>query len=177
MKRLILVGGPMGVGKSAVCSALLERLQPGAYLDGDWCWNIRPFMVSEETKAMVLDNICAILTRFLACEALENVIFGWVLHQQEIWDEICRRLPLSNVEVQRFVLLASPETLRRRVERDVAAGRPIAVPKNYYPGDDPSKEPIFRWRAHGYLLYTNWLNYYVYQDTPYDLSQLEALKK
>ena len=123
MKRLILVGGPMGVGKSAVCSALLERLQPGAYLDGDWCWNIRPFMVSEETKAMVLDNICAILTRFLACEALENVIFGWVLHQQEIWDEICRRLPLSNVEVQRFVLLASPEALRRRVERDVAAGR------------------------------------------------------
>ena len=43
--------------------------------------------------------------------------------------------------------------------------------------DDPSRDPLFRWRAHGYLLYTNWLNYYVYQDTPYDLSRLEALEK
>lgn len=113
----------MGVGKSAVCSALLEQLQPGVYLDGDWCWNMRPFTVNEETKAMVLDNICAMLTRFLACEALDYVIFGWVLHQQEIWDEICRRLPLSGVKVHRFVLLASPETLRQRVEQDIAAGR------------------------------------------------------
>ena len=123
MKRLILVGGPMGVGKSAVCAALLERLRPGVYLDGDWCWNMRPFTVNTETKAMVLDNICAMLTRFLACGALEYVIFGWVMHRQEIWDEICRRLPLSNVEVHRFVLLASPETLRQRVEQDIAAGR------------------------------------------------------
>lgn len=113
----------MGVGKSAVCSALLEQLQPGVYLDGDWCWNMRPFTVNAETKAMVLDNICAMLTRFLACEALDYVIFGWVLHQQEIWDEICRRLPLCDVEVHRFVLLASPETLRQRVEQDIAAGR------------------------------------------------------
>ena len=123
MKRLVLVGGPMGVGKSTVCTALLERLQPGVYLDGDWCWHMRPFTVNAETKAMVLDNICALLARFLACGVLENVIFGWVMHQQEIWDEICRRLPLRDVEVYRFALLASPEVLRQRVERDMAAGR------------------------------------------------------
>ena len=52
MKRLILVGGPMGVGKSAVCRALMERLSRCLYLDGDWCWDASPFQVTEETKAM-----------------------------------------------------------------------------------------------------------------------------
>ena len=58
---------------------------------------------------------------------------------------------------------------------DVKAGKEIHVPVNYYPDDDPNKDPIFRWRAHAHLLYTNWLNYYVYQNTPYDLDDLEAV--
>ena len=65
-------------------------------------------------------------------------------------------------------------TLHNEYTRDVNKGLPIEVPKNYYPNDDPSLPPIFRWRAHAYLLYTNWLNYYVYQNTPYDLQELPA---
>lgn len=68
-------------------------------------------------------------------------------------------------------------TLDAEYRRDVAKGLPIAVPKNYYPGDDPAKPPVFRWRSHAYLLYTNWLNYYVYQNTPYDLGTLEVLRE
>ena len=63
-------------------------------------------------------------------------------------------------------------TLDAEYRRDVARGLPIAPPKNYYPGDDPSQPPVFRWRAHAHLLYSNWLNYYVYQNTPYDLDTL-----
>ena len=95
MKRLILVGGPMGVGKSAVCHALMERLSRCLYLDGDWCWNMRPFSVTEETRALVLDNICSVLARDLRCPELDHVIFGWVLHQQETIDTILSRLPLE----------------------------------------------------------------------------------
>ena len=95
MKRLFLIGGPMGVGKSAVCEQLVKRLQPGVYLDGDWCWHMRPFSVTDATKAMVMDNICALLGRFLACPELDNVVFGWVMHQQEIIDAVCARLPLG----------------------------------------------------------------------------------
>jgi homoserine O-succinyltransferase/O-acetyltransferase len=58
-----------------------------------------------------------------------------------------------------------PLTLRAEYERDVARGLPISVPKNYFPGDDPSRPPQVRWRGHASLLYANWLNYYVYQVT------------
>jgi homoserine O-succinyltransferase len=64
-------------------------------------------------------------------------------------------------------------TLREEYERDLRRGLPIAVPKNYFPGDDPSREPIVSWRAHANLLFSNWLNYYVYQETPYDLNEIK----
>jgi homoserine O-succinyltransferase len=65
-----------------------------------------------------------------------------------------------------------PLTLKSEYDRDVAAGKPIRVPQNYYPNDDPSKIPIVRWRSTANLFFANWLNYYVYQETPYNLAQL-----
>lgn len=65
-----------------------------------------------------------------------------------------------------------PDTLAREYWRDVDKGLDIAVPAHYFPGDDPTQPPIVRWRSAGQLLYTNWLNYYVYQTTPYDLSKV-----
>ncbi len=64
-------------------------------------------------------------------------------------------------------------TLDAEYRRDVAAGQPIEIPENYYPDDDPQKMPIVNWRSHGNLMYTNWLNYFVYQSTPYDLNTLD----
>lgn len=65
-----------------------------------------------------------------------------------------------------------PLTLKGEYDRDVAAGLPINVPDNYYPGNDPSQMPVVRWRSAANLLFSNWLNYHVYQETPYDLSSL-----
>ena len=62
-----------------------------------------------------------------------------------------------------------PDTLEREYLRDKSQGLPIHVPVNYYPNDDDTKPPVVRWRGHGNLLYSNWLNYFVYQTTPYDL--------
>jgi homoserine O-succinyltransferase/O-acetyltransferase len=64
-----------------------------------------------------------------------------------------------------------PLTLDKEYRRDLEKGLAIAVPKNYYPGDDPSRLPVVRWRAHAHLFFSNWLNY-VYQETPYDLGEL-----
>ena len=64
------------------------------------------------------------------------------------------------------------DTLRLEYERDVKRGLPIAVPENYFEDDDPAKGVVFRWRSHANLFFSNWLNYYVYQETPYDLEKL-----
>ena len=61
------------------------------------------------------------------------------------------------------------DTLQKEYLRDKALGLPIDVPKNYFPDDDDTKEPIVRWRGHANLLFSNWLNYFVYQTTPYDI--------
>ena len=66
-----------------------------------------------------------------------------------------------------------PGTLRKEYERDKAAGLPIEIPVNYFPDDDDTKEPKLLWRAHANLLYTNWLNYFVYQTTPYDINEIK----
>ena len=62
-----------------------------------------------------------------------------------------------------------PETLKTEYLRDKNLGLPIRVPENYFPNDDDSKDPIVRWRGHAHLLFSNWLNYFVYQTTPYDI--------
>lgn len=84
----------------------------------------------------------------------------------------------KSTDSRHFFVFGHPEydtgTLRAEYERDVNKGMDVPVPAHYFPNDDPTQEPVSTWRAHAQLLYTNWLNYYVYQTTPYDLSDLGA---
>jgi len=66
----------------------------------------------------------------------------------------------------------APNTLDNEYRRDIDKGLPIEPPTNYYKDNNPDNAPLVRWRSHGYLLFSNWLNYYVYQLTPYDLNQI-----
>ena len=69
----------------------------------------------------------------------------------------------------------SPNTLNEEYLRDVAKGMDIEVPRNYYRNDDPAQGPLVRWRGHANLLFTNWLNYFVYQETPYNIEDIKNL--
>lgn len=122
MKTLYLIGGTMGVGKTTVCRELKNQLPRSIFLDGDWCWDMNPFVVTEETKAMVLDNITTLLKNFLRCSAYDHVIFCWVMHQQAILDQILSRLDLTGVTVVPVSLVCSQEVLLQRLNQDVSAG-------------------------------------------------------
>ena len=122
MKTLYLIGGTMGVGKTTVSQQLKQDLPNSVFLDGDWCWDASPFQVTEETKAMVTDNICYLLNSFLHCSAYENVIFCWVMHQQSIIDSILEKLDAKNCDVKCISLITDEINLRKRLTADVENG-------------------------------------------------------
>ena len=122
MKTLYLIGGTMGVGKTAACSCLKTMLPNSVFLDGDWCWEMHPFLVNDETKAMVLDNITHLLNNFLRCSHLEHIIFCWVMHEQSIIDQLLSRLNTDDVRIVSVSLVCSESALRSRLTRDIHAG-------------------------------------------------------
>src|SRR5579859_5396863 len=111
MKNLIIVGGTMGVGKTTTCRELQKILQRNVFLDGDWCWDMHPFVVTDETKALVEGNITHLLNTFLACSEFENILFCWVLHKQTLLDNLIARLNLDNSTTYSFSLVSNKQAL------------------------------------------------------------------
>lgn len=122
MKNLILINGTMGVGKTATCEELQKLLPRNVFLDGDWCWMSNPFVVTDETKAMVRGNIIHLLNSFIACSEYKNIIFCWVMHAQEILDDVCGALNLDDYNVRKFTLTCSEQALTERLSRDIGEG-------------------------------------------------------
>ena len=122
MKKIYIIGGTMGVGKTTVCQELNKTLANCVFLDGDWCWNAEPWIVNEETKKMVLANICFMLNQFIKCSAYENIVFCWVMHEKSIIDTILAGIDKTNCDVKVISLLCSEDTLRERLEKDIHAG-------------------------------------------------------
>lgn len=122
VKRLIFVNGTMGVGKSAVSHELKNLLAPCAFLDGDWCWDLAPFTVTEETKTLVLDNAAYLLNAFLRCSAVRNVLFCWVMPARFVIDDLLSRIT-EPYSFQLFTLTASEQSLCARLNADIAAGK------------------------------------------------------
>ncbi len=122
VKKLYLIGGTMGVGKTSVSQCMKQELPNAVFLDGDWCWDANPFQITQETKEMVIDNICYLLNRFVQCSAYENIIFCWVMHEQSIIDTILNKVNTTDCVVKIISLMAMEETLAERIMRDIDSG-------------------------------------------------------
>lgn len=115
MKHVYLIGGPMGIGKSTICNQLNQDLDHSVFLDGDWCWNMDPFVVNQDTKNMVLDNITHCLNNFIHTPGIENIIFCWVMHKQDIIDQIVQQLDTEGVDIHLISLICEKEELIKRM--------------------------------------------------------------
>ena len=95
--------------------------------------------------------------------------------------EECGIYAVSDLHGRQFFITGHSEydrdTLDKEYKRDLAAGlNDVDLPKNYYVDDDPSQGPLLRWRSSATLMYTNWLNYYVYQETPFDINLIRSIR-
>lgn len=122
MKNLIIINGTMGVGKTTVSRIIQETLPDCVFLDGDWCWDMSPFIVNDETKKMVVKNIQFLLNQFLSCSVYQNVVFCWVMQEQEIINDVLKGLNVSDCNLFCFSLTCSQDALRERISKDIQSG-------------------------------------------------------
>ena len=151
-KNLIFISGTMGAGKTSVAKQLLEELPACVMLDGDWCWTADPFIVNDETKEMVTENITYLLAQFLNCSAYKNVVFCWVMDHQSIADELLMRLQEqteSTFHFYHYSLVLSPEALTERLTRDIELGcvSKVTNRENYA----SQRKAAAKWRKARYL--------------------------
>ena len=121
MKKVIFISGTMGSGKSTVSRLCSEQLTRSVWLDGDWCWMMHPFQVSDQTKAMVLNNITYLLNQFLAQPDFDYILFSWVMDDPETVRSILNRL-LGEFTFNHFTLSPSPAQLRCQLQSDMDRG-------------------------------------------------------
>ncbi len=119
-KKFIIINGPMGVGKSEICRRLNKELGESVMLDGDWCWMMEPFVVTEENRSMVEDNIIHLLRNFLSNSSFKHVIFTWKINDEAVFEFLLRSLSGLDFDLYKITLTCDEATLRRRLMADVA---------------------------------------------------------
>lgn len=132
MKKLIFIGGPMGVGKTTLAKELMKKLPSAVYLDGDWCWYTNPWILNEETRKIVILNASDMLKRFIESKSYQTIIFTWILYDNSIIKELTDRLPMNLVTFYNISLIADENTIVKRLEKDISDGiRPqIVIPRS-----------------------------------------------
>lgn len=130
MKKLILICGANGIGKSTACKALTEALDKTAYIDSDWCRFIHPFAFTDETIAVVKSNILALMLNYFSCSIVETVVFQYGFHgpRKQLFDDLLQSLRDRGVPFAfcPVILECSEEENIARMKRDGRDGGRIA---------------------------------------------------
>lgn len=121
-RNLFIITGTMGSGKTTVSRALQKKLPSCVFFDGDWAWDTRPWMDTEEIRKIALDNITYVLKNFIQCPSFQNIIFCWVLDQEMVLDSLLAALPLHKVRIIPVTLIPEISVLTRHLQNDIAAG-------------------------------------------------------
>ena len=116
--RVIIINGPMGVGKTVTGKHIAEKNPGTAFIDGDWCMDIHPFVGNRETKAMAVDNILHIIGNYQKCGECKMVVLVWLMDDQWVLQSILDGLSAFQAEVKSITLICDRETLIKRWKND-----------------------------------------------------------
>ena len=116
--KVIIINGPMGVGKTAVGKCIAVRHPGTAFIDGDWCMDIHPFVGSRETKAMAVDNILHMIGNYQSCSECRMVVLVWLMDDPWVLQSIEEGLSAMHMEVKSVTLTCTREELIRRWNED-----------------------------------------------------------
>ena len=116
--KVIVLNGPMGVGKTTVGKHIAGQNPGTAFIDGDWCMDIHPFVGDQETRAMAVDNILHMIRNYQKCSVCSMVVLVWLMDDPRVIREIEEGLAALRAEVKSVTLVCDRETLIRRWEND-----------------------------------------------------------
>lgn len=107
MKKLIVILGPNGVGKTTAAKAFLDKHTKCAYVDADWCRTINPFLLTASTKKTVTENIYYMFKNYLLCEDIDKIVFPYAFHgeRKEIFDTVIRKLKEDGIAFELFSII------------------------------------------------------------------------
>ena len=116
--KVIILNGPMGVGKTTVGKTIADQHPGTAFIDGDWCMDIHPFIGNDETKAMAVDNILHMIGNYQDCSVCSMVVLVWLMDDPWVIDRITQGLSAMQAEVKNVTLVCDRENLIRRWKND-----------------------------------------------------------
>ncbi|MBR5959931.1 MAG: AAA family ATPase [Clostridia bacterium] len=116
--KVIILNGPMGVGKTTVGKYIADHHPGTAFIDGDWCLDIHPFVGNQETKAMAVDNILHMIGNYQKCSVCSMVVLVWLMDEPWVIQKITQGLSALQADVKNVTLVCSRENLIRRWKDD-----------------------------------------------------------
>ena len=116
--KVIVLNGPMGVGKTAVGKAIADRYPGTAFIDGDWCMDIHPFVGNPETREMAVDNILHMIGNYQKCSVCRMIVLVWIMDDPQVIQRIMDGLSALQAEIKAVTLICNRENLIRRWNND-----------------------------------------------------------
>ena len=116
--KVIILNGPMGVGKTTVGTCIADRNPGTAYIDGDWCMDIHPFVGNRETKEMAIDNILHMIRNYRDCAECNMIVLAWLMDDAWVYEKLTAGIKELELEIKSVTLICDEEKLRAQWTAD-----------------------------------------------------------
>ncbi len=116
--KVIIINGPMGVGKTTIGKYIAEKYEGTAFIDGDWCFDLHPFVGNRKTKTMAIDNILHLVDNYRKCSICKMIVLVWLMDEQWVYQKIADGISDLGLEVKSAVLVCDKNNLIDRWKND-----------------------------------------------------------